>query len=82
MDEAKEYMLNQLLNKNVRSWPNGRIGPDDDGQIACALGYDKAHDVLMFNFGGKAITWLAMPKDQCILFRDALTKFIDNWGQE
>lgn len=40
--------------------PYGKLGPDDEGELAVAISADRRHGVVRFEFG-KEIGWLALP---------------------
>jgi hypothetical protein len=42
-------------------FPQGKIGPDDGGELGVAVVSDKEHGVVRLLFG-KPVSWLAMPK--------------------
>lgn len=54
---------NQVAGKAQRKWPEGRIAPEDDGQLAIMIAADFVKNVVMFEFG-KPVAWLAMSPEQ------------------
>lgn len=42
------------------AFPYGKLGPDDEGELAVAVAADPQHGVVRFEFG-KSIAWLALP---------------------
>jgi hypothetical protein len=43
-----------------RSWSQGRIGPEDDGDVLVGVALDAIHRVVIIAFP-KPITWLGLP---------------------
>lgn len=44
-----------------RKWPQGRIAPDDDGELVIAVETDPARKVLKIHFG-KPVRWIGLGK--------------------
>lgn len=44
-----------------RKWPQGRIAPDDDGQLVIAIAADTKHKILKIHFG-KPVEWIGLGK--------------------
>lgn len=74
MSETPEERLQQQLDGRAqRTWSEGRIGPDDDGDIALAIGSDPDKELVIIDFG-KEVTWLAMPPQQAVEIAQMLIK--------
>ena len=56
---------------NRRSYSDGRLSKDDDGDLTISVGSDKGRVVLEF---GKPIKWLAWPPEQAIEFAKELER--------
>lgn len=48
---ARRRFLSQVDGTAKREYPNGRIGPEDEGAIAIAIAADKRHQVVRIAFG-------------------------------
>ena len=48
-----------------RSWSNGRVGPEDDGDLAIAIGKHPKEELVMIDFG-KQVSFIGMPPQQAI----------------
>jgi hypothetical protein len=54
-------------------YPHGKLRPDDEGGLNCAIAVDK-NGMVFIDFG-KAVNWLALPKEEAIeLAKILLTK--------
>lgn len=46
-----------------RAYPKGRMGGDDEGELAFAVGVDEKHGTVVLNFN-KPVSWMGMyPQD-------------------
>jgi accessory colonization factor AcfC len=61
-EELERRFEDQVAGTAKRSYGSGRIGPDDDGELAAAMFVDKRHRKIVIDFG-KAVTWLALNAD-------------------
>ena len=48
-------------------YPEGKLNPDDEGEIAFAIGADKPNKKVLIDFG-KPVAWIAMTPDQATQF--------------
>ena len=56
----------------MREYPEGRLNGDDDGAIEIALGVQIDKKVVVIDFMGKSVTWLALEKEYAIAFANSL----------
>jgi hypothetical protein len=49
------------------NYPDGSLGPDDEGELQIGVARDSQGNVIV-NFGNKGVSWLAMPPDRAIGF--------------
>lgn len=54
-------------------YPNGRIGPDDGGELAIAVRVDKERNTLILHFG-TPILWLGLTKAAALTIGNGLLK--------
>jgi hypothetical protein len=52
-------------------FPEGKIHPDDEGQISVAIGIDNGNVIINF---GKPIAWLGLPPAACMEMGRTLIK--------
>jgi hypothetical protein len=60
-------------------FPHGKLAPDDKGGINVALSAFKAPDgrhMVRIDFGAP-VDWLALPREQALVFGHTLIKFAD-----
>ena len=57
-----------------RRWPNGRLGPDDDGELAIMV--QDLGSTLVFRFA-TSTDWIGFDVEHAHLVRDVLTDFIE-----
>ena len=75
-DEQSRLMkrfVEQLDGKPNRAYPNGRVGADDEGELAFAIAADPRHQIIRIEFN-KPVDWLGLDKDSAEKLRDALTE--------
>jgi len=65
--------IKQVHGTKKRKWPEGRIGGDDDGELAYMVGSDPEHGIVRLEFG-KAVDWLGLPPKQAIELAQSLIK--------
>lgn len=57
-----EQFGEQMTGRARRRWPEGRIGPNDDGELVFAMAADPKHGVVHIDFG-KPVAWIALDKE-------------------
>lgn len=73
--ELRKLFRDQQRGESVRRWPGGRMGADDDGQLAYAIATDKQRGVILIDFG-KEVAWLGLDVAAATQLRDSLTERI------
>ncbi len=63
--------LQQLVGRAKRSYSHGRVGADDDGDLAMAIGADPQKKIVIIDYG-KMIQWVGMPAQQAIAMAESL----------
>lgn len=63
----------QQRGESVRKWPGGRMGANDDGQLAYAIATDTSRGVILLDFG-KEVSWLGLDIASATQLRDQLTE--------
>jgi hypothetical protein len=63
--EAVERLAGEKLGA-TGDHPRGKLTPDDEGALMCAIG--TVGDTVRIDFGPKAIAWLAMDADAALAF--------------
>ena len=58
-------MLDEFLGNAKPRFPQGRISPDDEGELAFAIGVDPIKQVVMVRFK-KPVDWLGLDKASAI----------------
>ncbi len=61
-DEARKRYIDQRNKRAKRSYPAGRMGAEDDGELAVAVGADKVHKKVIMDFG-KSVSWIAWDEE-------------------
>lgn len=56
-----------------REWPEGRVGPTDDGQIVFMASADPETNLVKLDFG-KPVAWVAMSPQQAVEIAQSLIK--------
>jgi hypothetical protein len=57
--ELFDRLLAQMDGTAKRNYSQGRVGPDDDGDLALAVTADKAKNVVVISFG-KPVEWIGL----------------------
>jgi hypothetical protein len=50
-------------------FPNGKLSPDDEGEICFSVGAHNGHVIINF---GHPVVWTAFPPDDALKFADAI----------
>jgi hypothetical protein len=72
-EAARQRLLEQFLGKSRREWPQGRVGGDDDGELAFAIAADPKHGIIRIEFG-KSVDWIGLDRESAERLRDMLTE--------
>lgn len=67
----RRRFVEQVEGRAQRSYSEGRIGADDDGDLAMAIGADPARKLVVIDYG-KLIQWVGMPADQAVKMAEML----------
>lgn len=67
----RRRFLEQLEGRAQRNYSHGRVGPDDDGDLAMAIGHDAAKGIVVIDYG-KMIQWVGMPAEQAVKMAEML----------
>ncbi len=70
-EAARKRFADDLAGISKRAYPNGRVGPDDDGESAVAMAFDPVHDVIKVMFPVPT-NWFALDYESAVHFRDML----------
>lgn len=65
LDAAISQAARELGLGATGQFPQGTIGPHDEGELKCAVSFQ--HGKLVINFG-KSLSWIAMTEEQGIQF--------------
>jgi hypothetical protein len=57
--ELMQRFIDQAQGEAVRKYSQGRIGPDDDGDLALAVMADRAKKIVVIRFG-KPTEWIGL----------------------
>ena len=71
--EARQRFSDQVAGRAQRQWSDGRIGPEDDGDLAFAVGPHPEKELVVLDFG-KDVTFVAMPPQQAVELAQCLIK--------
>lgn len=71
--ELRKLFRDQQRGKAVRQWPGGRMGGDDDGQLAYAMATDKQQGAILIKFP-KPVDWIGLDVASATQLRDQLTE--------
>lgn len=71
--ETMKRFLGQVEGNAARSYSQGRIASTDDGDLAMAVAADKAHGVVILDFG-KQVSWIGLPPDEVVKLCKLLMK--------
>lgn len=72
-DDLVRRFIEQKSGQYARSFPNGRIGADDDGQLTYAIATDMNHKIIRIVFPHPT-KWIALDAESAEKLRDELTK--------
>ena len=61
----------QVEGRAKRAYSQGRVRPDDEGDLACAITTDHVRKRIIMDFG-KEVTWLAMTADDAVSWANQL----------
>ena len=70
---TQEKLLAQLEGRARRAFPPGRLGANDDGELAFAVGGNKKKQVVFLDYG-KPIQWVGMSPQDAIDLATTLIK--------
>ncbi len=70
---ARDRFSDQVAGRAKRAFPDGRIGPTDDGELAFSIGPHPERELIVLDFG-KPVEFVAMPPQQAIDLAQALIK--------
>lgn len=76
-NRARDRLLQQFLGTDRRTFPEGRLGPHDDGEVAYGVAGDKERRMVIVDFGGKPITRLMLPAKDARQLIDHLTNALE-----
>ncbi len=62
-DAVMKRLLDQFEGRARRTWSEGCINSDDEGDLSMAFTADKEHGVVVIDFG-KPVKWLGLPPEQ------------------
>ena len=71
--ELVKLFKDQQKGEATRRWPGGRMGGDDDGQLAYAVAADQKNRAIIIQFP-KPVEWLGLDRDSAEQLRDHLTE--------
>jgi hypothetical protein len=78
-NELLSRFLDQVDSRAKRNYSAGRLGPNDEGDLAVAVTADKAHNVVRIDFG-KPVGWLALPPESCVVLIETLIRRLRDLG--
>lgn len=67
----RRRFLEQIEGRAQRAYSQGRIGADDDGDLAMAIGADPDKKIVVIDYG-KLIQWVGMPPEQAVRMAEML----------
>lgn len=73
--ELQKRFLEQLSGTAKRQYSAGRMGAEDDGELAYALANDDRHQTIVIRFG-KPVEWIGLGLKDAEQLRDQLTERI------
>ncbi|MGD9635714.1 MAG: hypothetical protein AB7G28_26390 [Pirellulales bacterium] len=73
--ELAKLFEDQASGEAVRRYPDGRIGSNDDGQLAYLIATDHVHRVILVKFP-VGVEWFGLDVESAIALRDELTRRI------
>lgn len=72
-DELLKRFLDQGKRPVKRTFSDGRIGADDDGDLAYLIAADPKRQIVRIEFN-KPVSWLGLDRDSAEALRDKLTE--------
>lgn len=70
----RERHQQQREGTTKRAYPEGRLAPDDEGELAFTVEGDEDAQVVKVDFG-KPVTWVAIPPQQAVALAQVLIKY-------
>lgn len=70
---ARTRFSEQCEGRVSRTWSDGRLGGEDDGDLAFAVGPHPDEELVVVDFG-KPVTFIAMPPQQAVELAQVLIK--------
>lgn len=74
MDEIMRRFVDQVEGRAKRKFSDGRIGPNDDGDVSFACSADAKNKIVILDFG-KPVSWIGMQPEQAVAIAEMLVKF-------
>ena len=71
--DAMRRFMEQIDGTARRQYPAGRMGAEDDGELAYALATDDRHNTIVIRFG-KPVEWIGLGIKEATELRDQLTE--------
>ena len=71
--ELMKRFVQQMDGKVNRAYPNGRVGADDEGELAFAIAADLEHQIIRIEFN-KPVDWLGLDPSSAEALQDMLTE--------
>lgn len=72
-DAIRRRFMEQLNGTGPRVYPAGRMGAEDDGDLAYAMANNDRHGTIVVRFP-KPVEWIALGVKEAEEFRDQLTE--------
>lgn len=69
--ELLKRLIDQGNGTAKRSYPDGRVSGDDDGELAYAIAADPRHQIIRIQFN-KPVDWLGLDRKSAEALRDML----------
>jgi hypothetical protein len=76
ISNALQRLFEQGQGKAKRAYPDWRMGADDEGELAFAVGTDTRHGTVVLNFN-KPVTWMGMTPDDARKLAELLIEKAD-----
>jgi hypothetical protein len=73
--EIVKRFLEQMTGQYQRKFPDGRQGPDDDGELTYAIATDRKHKTIVIRFAHPT-EWIGLHLEAAIELKKALTSRI------
>lgn len=71
--EAQQRMLQEFLGNAKPRFPDGKISPDDEGELSFAIAADHSKQVVVLRFS-KGVDWLGLDKSSALNMAELLIK--------